>query len=280
MTSVEERLTVILDTFDSFDLDKEYRRRASVKPLYDYFQTLVLEVAVRFCGLSRNVLGHYFLLERWKIITDCLGEIEDPNRWDEMISALHHMRTKTEHTPYKCPSKTALLQIRQRVPEFRDWIISVGKQYYGESKGFSIIQRYSILSRLYIGQADWMIYLFGNEIPYCAEKEFALPGEEHSYERLKPLRDAIESRNREIKSIQDLSQEDLINLAELIKITERLDARESVFLQQNICPKCGGKITQTQRAIGGSEDSMPYAVVYRIGCKDCDYEIDSETIDI
>lgn len=273
-------LTDILHTFDSFNLDKKYERRASVKPLYDYFQTVVLEVAVHFCGIIRKVLKRYFLPVRWKIIKGCLGEIEDPERWDEMISALQKMRSKTEHTPYWHPSKTALLQIRKKAIGFRDWMIRVGKQYYRESKGFSIIQRYSLLSKLYIGQADRMIHLFGDEIPYCAKREFALPGKEHPYERLEPLMEAIESRNREINSVKDLTQEDLINLVELIKIAERLDARESVFLQQNICPKCGGKITQTQRTVGGSEDSMPHTIIYRIGCNNCDYELDTETIDV
>ena len=281
MTTGEELLTEILNAFDSLDLDKEQQRRASVMSLYDYFRILTLEVGVPLCGINRNVLKQYLLRQRWQAVKECLSEIEDPSRWDEIIFRLHKMRNKIEHTDYRIPSKAALLEIRRRAPEFKAWITRVGKQYYGKSEGFSFIQKYSLLSSWYTGQADWMISLFGDEPPYCVEREIVLPGEEPPYERLKSLRDAVESRSHDIDSIDDLTQDDLGNLVELIKVIERLDARESVFLQQNICPKCGGKITQTQRAVGGSaEEPMPYAVIYRIGCENCDYEIDSETIEV
>jgi len=277
----EERLTGILHTFDSFDLDKEYQRRTSVKSIYDYFQILILEVGVHLCGLNRNSLKHCHLKTRWDMVKSCLELIEDLKRWDDLVHALHKIRSSTEHTDYEVPSKTALLQIRQRTPEFMDWILRVGKQYYGESEGFTFIQKYSLLSRWYIGQADWMIHLFGDETPYCVEREIVLPGEEHPYKRLKPLRDALESRNREIGGVDDLTQDDLSNLVELVKVIERLDARESVLLQKNVCPKCGGKIVSTQREVGGSpDDPQPYAVICRIGCENCDYVVDSETIDV
>jgi len=277
----EEHLNDILGTFDSIDLDNEYHRRTAVKPLYDYFQILILEVAVRFCGQNRNSLKNCHLKARWNMTKSCLGLMEDPTRWDELIYPLHNIRSSTEHTDYKVPSKTALSQIRQRAPEFKTWILQVGKRYYEESEGFSFIQKYSVLSRWYIGQADWMIYLFGDKTPYCVEREIVLPREEHPYQRLKSLRDTLESRNREIDSIDDLNQDDLDNLVELVKVIERLDARESVLLQQNVCPKCGSNIVTSQRQVGGSpDDPTPYAVIYRIGCENCDYEVDSETIDV
>jgi len=277
----EEHLTDILGTFDAVDLDNEYQRRTAVKPLYDYFQILILEVAVHFCGLNRNSLKNCHLKARWDMTQSCLGPIEDPKRWDEPIHALHNIRSSIEHNDYKVPSKTALLQIRQRAPEFKTWILGVGKRYYKESEGFSFIQKYSILSKWYIGQADWMIHLFGDKAPYCVKREIVLPGEEHPYLSLKSLRDALELRNREIGSIDDLNQDDLDNLVELVKVVERLDARESVFLRQNVCPKCGRKIAATQRQVGGSpDDPTPYAIIYRLGCENCDYEVDSESIEV
>lgn len=281
MTTGEKLLTEILSTFDSLDLDKEQQRRASVVSLYDYFRTLTLEVGVHLCGINRNVLKHYLLRQRWESVKDCLSETGDPSHWDETISRLHRMRNKIEHVDYRIPRKADLLEIRRQAPEFKAWIISVGRQYYKQSKGFSFIEKYSMLSRSYVSQADWRIHQFGDKVPYCLEREIVLLGEKNPYERLKPLSEALESRNREIGGINDFTKDDLSNLVDLITVLERLDARESVFLQQDICPKCGGKIRQTQRNIGGSaEEPMPYAVIYRIGCENCDYEIDSETIDI
>lgn len=277
----EVHLRAILDTFDSFDLGNEYQRRTAVKPLHDYFQILIIEVAVHLCGQSRNSLKNCHLKARWNMTKSCLGQVENPTRWDELIYALHNIRSSTEHTDYKVPSKTALQHIREQVPEFKDWILRIGKLYYKRSKGFSFIQKFSILAEWYIRQADWMIHLFGDKTPYCLEREIVLPGEEHPYKRVRSLRDALESRNREIDSIDDLKQDDLDKLVELVKIIERLDARESVLLQQNVCPKCGSKIVTTQRQVGGSsEDSTPYAVIYRIGCENCDYLVDSETIEV
>ena len=278
---IEEILTDILHTFDSFDLDKEYQRRTSVKSLWDYFRILVLEIGVHFCGLNRNSLKHYHLKTRWDIVKSCLEQIGDATRWDESVHALHNMRSSIEHTDYKVPSKTALLQIRERIPEFKDWILKAGKQYYKESKGFSFIKKYSLLSRWYIGRADWMINQFGEKTPYCLEGEIVLPSEKHPYIKMKPLRDSLESRNREVVGINDLTQRDLDELVELVTIVERLDARESVLLQQNVCPKCGGKITSTHRGVGGSsDDPVPSAIIYRIGCEKCDYVIHSDTIDV
>lgn len=277
----EEHLSDIIHTFDAFDLDKEYKRRTSVKSLYDYFQILILEVGVHFCGLNRNSLKHCHLKTRWALVKSCLKIIEDPTRWNELVHALHKIRTNTEHTDYKIPHKTALLQIRQRIQEFKGWILRIGEQYYEESKGFSFIQKYSSLSSWYIGQVDWMISVFGDEIPYCVKGEILLSGEEHPYKRLKSLRDTLKSRNREIESIDDLKQDDLDNLVELVKVIERLDVKESVLLQKNICSKCGGKIVSTQRSVGGSyDDPMPYAVICRTGCENCDYEVYSEVHEV
>lgn len=278
---IEEILTDILQTFDSFDLDKEYPRRTSVKSFWDYFQILILEVGVHFCGLNRNSLKHYHLKTRWDIVKSCLEQVEDTTRWDELVLALHKMRSSTEHTDYKVPSKTALLQIRSRIPEFKNLILKAGKMYYKESKGFSFIQKYSLLSRWYIGRADWMISQFGEKPPYCLEGEIVLPGEKHPYIKMKTLRDSLESRNREVGGINDLTQSDLDDLVELVTIVERLDVRESVLLKQNVCPKCGDKITSTHREVGGShDDPVPSAIIYRIGCKKCDYVVLSDTIDV
>lgn len=277
----EAYLSGILDTFDSIDLIDDYKRRISAKALYDYFQTFILEVAVHFCRLDRNSLKHYHLKARWDITKSCLGLIEDPTRWDELVYELQNIRSRVEHKDYEFPKKTALLRIRQRGPEFKDWILRVAKQYNKESKGFSLVQKYSLISKWYIGRADWALHLYGDSTPYSVERDYVPSGEEHPYKRLKPLRDNLEARIREIDSTDDLKQDDLDNLIELVRETERLDAKEDVLLQYSICPKCGGKIVDTEREVGGSfDDPMPSAIVYRVGCASCDYEVHSETIEL
>jgi len=277
----EEYLAGFLDTFDSIDLDNEYKKRMAVKPLYDYFQILILETAVQFCGQNRNSLKPCHLKTRWDMIKNCLKFIEDPKKWDELINELYNMRSSVEHNDYDIPNETTLLRVKERASEFKDWVLRVGRRYYEESKGFSFIQKYTVLSRWYIDQADWMLHLYGEKIPYSVKGDYVFFEDEHPYERLKSLRDGIETRIREIDSIDDLKQGDLDNLVDLIKEIERLDAKEDVLLRFRICPKCGGKIINTERGVGGSpEDPIPYAVVYRVGCENCDYELNSETIEL
>jgi len=277
----EKYLSDILDTFDSIDLDSEYKKRVAVKPLYDYFQILILEVAVHLCGLNRNSMRNYHLKTRWDMIKSCLRLIEDPKSWDALIYGLQKMRSSIEHNDYKLPSKVALLQTRKRAQQFKEWLLKVGKQYHKESKGFSFIQKFSVVSDWYIRQADWFLHKYGKEPPYSVKTDILLPEEEDPYKRLEPLKNSIESRTREIDDIKDLKKEDLDNLVELVKEIERLDARENVFLQFNTCPKCGGKIVETETEVGGSpDDPMPSAIIYRIGCENCDYEVHSETIEI
>lgn len=277
----EKYLSDILDTFDSIDLDTEYKKRVAVKPLYDYFQILILEVAVHLCGLNRNSMRNYHLKTRWDMIKRCLRLTEDPESWDALIYGLQKMRSSIEHNDYKLPSKVALLQTRKRAQQFKEWLLKVGKQYHKESKGFSFIQKFSVVSDWYIVQADWFLHKYGKEPPYSVKTDILLPEKEDTYKRLESLKNSIESRTREIDDIKDLKKEDLDNLVELVKEIERLDARENVFLQFNTCPKCGGKIVETETEFGGTpDDPMPSAITYRIGCENCDYEVVSETIEI
>jgi hypothetical protein len=69
-------------------------------------------------------------------------------------------------------------------------------------------------------------------------------------------------------------------LIELAKQAERLDARETILLRFGICPKCGGKIVDTQKEIAGGPEEPPSAIYVRTGCEKCDYTLNEETIDI
>jgi hypothetical protein len=211
----------------------------------------------------------------------CLVLIEDPNQWNDLVYGLNNMRSRVEHNDYRYPSKTALSGLRSQAEEFKDWILKVGRLYHSKSERFSFAQKYSALSRWYIGEADWMLHLYGERIPYVAQRGYVPSGEEHPYEKLKSARDVLESRIREIGGIDDIKHDDLDNLVDLVREVERLKAKEEILLQQSVCPKCGGKIVQTERAVGGSpDDPMPYAVLYRVGCNKCDYELDRETIEL
>lgn len=280
--SFEEYLKEILKGFDLIDLGTKYYRRLAVKPLYDYCQIVVLEVAVHLCGSDRNSLKSCHLKTRWNIIKNYLEVIESPSKWDSTILELYGLRSKVEHNDYYEPDKAALTRIRKFAPEFYNWILKVGRQYNEKIGKLPFVKNFLITSELYLGKVDWILHVYGEQIPYSGKGDIVISGEEHPYRRLKPLSENLRLRILEIRNIDNLKKEDLDNLVELVKLVERLDAQENLLLQSNTCPKCGGKIVETRRKIlgGNPEDPIPYAVSYRVGCEKCNYELTSETINI
>jgi hypothetical protein len=270
----DEKLGGFLFVFDSLDLKNEYIRRTAVKPLYDYFQTLVYEVAWRFCGQDKNCLRNQGLVARWSMLNNIPSLIEEPEKWSELIKQIHKMRERVEHNDNYFPDKIALEDLRKRIPEFTEWFLTVGRKYYEKTKAISFVERYLNLSDWYIRQADWIIHQYGDKPPYIMETNI----EEQEYNTIKPLRENLCTRLSEIHTLEDIKKEDLDNLVDLIKETERIDARETAFVYFKVCPKCGSKIVETQRSIYDYEE--PIAVVYRVGCEKCDFELNSETFDV
>jgi hypothetical protein len=152
-----QHLERILASFDSIDLNDEYSRRLAVKPLYDYFQRVLLEVGSQLCGLSRNSLGNCHLEARWKAVKGVLEIIEDASRWDRLVSTIYNARMSIEHNDYSSPSKQALLDVRKQAAEFANWMLEVGQKYHEKSKGFTFIQRYAAISGWYVGQAERIV---------------------------------------------------------------------------------------------------------------------------
>jgi len=273
----DEYLDGILSTFDSLDLKTEFNRRVAVKPIYDFYQILIVEVSVHLCRFDRKSMQISHLKTRWDLLKVALSTIDDPKKWDQLINQIQNARTSVEHTDYEIPSTDSLQKARKQAPEFKKWLMTVGQEYFKASKGFSFIQEYSILSRWYTGVADSIIDKYGEKLPFLIDTTI----ENTQYQTLKSVKERLEARALEIRTIDDLKKDDLHDLIELTKITENLEAKEGAFLRLNLCPKCGGKIVETQTSIGGNEeDPMPHSIIYRIGCEKCDYTVNEESIDI
>ena len=244
--------------------------------MYDCFQTLVYEVAWRFYNQDRNCLRNQGLEARWNMILNIPDGLENVEKWKTLIQEVQKMRAKVEHNDDYDPNKNTLIDFRNQIPEFAKWIIDCGHKYYKKSRNLTFVEGYLNSARWYIGQADWVISEFGQEVPYCAQIDI----EAEEYKELNQLKEKINARSSEIKKADDMKKEDFDDLIRLIKLIERIDAKESTLLSFNVCPKCGDKIAETHSYVGGGYDSEPTAVVYRIGCGKCDYEVNNETIDI
>jgi len=276
----KQQLDRILASFDSIDLDDEYKRRLAVKPLYDYFQRILLEVGNQLCGLYRNSLRNCHLGARWAAVKGALETIEDASKWDKLVSTIHNERMSSEHNDYSSPPKQALLDVRKQAVEFANWTLNIGQKCHEKSKGFTFIQEYAAISRWYVGEAERIVTELGEAPPFCVKEDYYLVGAENSYSRLKTLNDAVGSRSLSVRSVDELTKEDLGSLIDLIRVVERVDASENVVLSQSKCPKCGGNIGETQKYVGGSEEEEPHAIFYRVGCDKCDYVFDTKTIDL
>ncbi len=266
--------------FDGFDLKDKVARRAAVWPLYDFYQILILEVCVSLCELYRSPLEKVSLQPRWKEFKKNLEDvIEIPQKYNDRIKSLHKIRHETVHNDYYTPPKDALLKPRKMAPEFMEWIIKAGRMYHDKhiaNKTFT--QRFLQLSKSYINRTDWILSIYGEKLPFSAKVD--MQGK-NFYHEFKETRNLLETRQGKIHCANDITKGDIDHLIGLVTEVERLDAKEYVYLQYETCPKCGGKIVDTQQAFGGCpDDPIPYAISCRVGCEECDYEVFSDTVEI
>lgn len=271
--------TKILKTFDILKLDNIHKRRTAYKPLYDYFQRIVMKVGVALCNLDQNSLITSPLKARWKNIEYCLSYIEDPKIWDDLINEMYKIRNKVEHDDYYDPKLERLTEIRKKAPEFKDWIIRVAKEYHKKSSKFTFRKSFYQLSNRYINEAEGIIQEYGENTPYTVKLDHSTELEEHPYQQLFELPRVLRKRLKNITKLEDIKRSDLEKLVQIVEILSYLKGKEEILLRYSVCPKCGGEIKETQEYFGGTpDDPEPDGAHYRVGCKKCDYELHSETI--
>lgn len=280
MTPYDEYLDRILARYDAYNIDDVYDRRLAVKPLWDYCQSLLLEIGVRYCGINRGALKNYHLKTRWDMIKPVLSVVDDPSVWDQFINTIQNQRSKVEHDDYSTPAKNALEYIRTNVEEFKEWCLKTGESFYRDSMGYDLVSFLKIQIHIYHGRASYIIDHCDQNPPYYMRTDYISPYEDPPFDKFKADTKYILERWRVIKDIKDLTREDIEKFINVIKNVENFNAKESMLLEQSICPFCGARIGETQTEHGGGIDGPPSAVIYRVGCVNCRYELHSETIDL
>jgi len=276
-----DKYSRFLQIFDSLKLNDTSGRRTAYKPLYEYFQKLVLEVGVTLCNLDQNSLKISHLKTRWENVKSCLSYIEDPKEWDALINEINNIRQKVEHNDYYDPNSERLLEVRRKAPEFKDSVIRVAKEYYKKSKNFTFKEAFFHLSNLYIIEAEGLLEEYGIEPPYVVKTDYSLELEKYPYQQLSEIVKKLRERLGSIAKLEDVERSDLEELIQIVKIISHLRGKEEILLRYSVCPRCGGKIKETQKYVGGTpDDPEPTAVYCRVGCEKCDYELHSETINI
>lgn len=273
---------MLLQTFDLLKLNNIHERRTACKPLYHYFQKLMLEIGVVFCNLDQNSLRTSHLKNRWRNIKYCLSCIEDPKRWDALINEMNNIRQKVEHNDYFDLRPERLTEIRKKAPEFKEWLICTSKEYYKKSAKFTFKEAfYHILNR-YAREAGEIIQEYGEKTPYvaCKPRDYSGYLEENSYLRLSELTKALQRKLENISKLEDIECSNLEKLIQIVEIISSFRGKEEILLRYYVCPKCGSKIEENQRYFGGGREDQPEpdGVYIRVGCEKCDYVVHSETI--
>ena len=271
----------LFKTFDELKLSSAHERRMAWKPLHDFFQLLLREVGVVLLGLDKNSLSVYHLKTRWENIRVHLSYVEDPKAWDGLVNEMNNIRQRVEHDDYYDPKPGDLKKIRENLPQFKEWILRVGREYYKKSKNLTFKQSFYRMLAHHTREAEGLIRDYGETTPHVAKSDYSILTGKESYTELKELVDASKKRLDSASEAEDLQHSDLNNLINLVKIISKIKGKEETLLSYSVCPKCGGKIVETEHEFGGSEDRPePDGFVYRVGCEKCNYVLHKETINI
>lgn len=274
-----DEITKPLKVLEKLDISDEYERRLAFKAIYDVVMRSMLFLCTEYYGWRKEVLLSQGLNSRWSYIETALKlsnvcTKDELSEWKKFVRDINKTRNKVEHNDSYSPSQKELENYRKKLPEFFEWIISASKRYLENSSEFTFkMAFYSILAE-YIHRAEFFQNYFG-EAPYLIKIDLIL---EEKYEQLSDLITSGKDILKKIRERKDLERNDLMVLTELIELVDRIDMAENVCLRENTCPKCGGEIAEEDRYIGGSiDDPEPYAVVYRVGCKNCEYTLHEES---
>ena len=98
------------------------------------------------------------------------------------------------------------------------------------------------------------------------------------YPEIKELLNLAKNMLKDSNFSKDLTADELRILFKLIEVVSRIDTAESICISFDVCPKCGDKIEESEIPLYHhyEDESEPYAVKYRVGCKKCDYTLNEE----
>ena len=262
----EDLLSELIEYFDSQNLDNKIHCRYAFKSLFDYCQNIFLSIGPVFTELPRNYFSKISLKQKWNFIEPYLIKIEVPQLGREVVNKLNSIRQKIEHNDEYFPEKKDLNNLRQQLPKFYNWLIPILKEYDREKNKKTVKhQIYEELFNVMIN-ADWIFELYGKKLPYVAKFDGTTSIENNfQYNRLFRLTDQIRNRLNSIE-IEEIRIRDLKNLLKMREYMSDFHGKEYLLRCQGICPKCGGKIIESEEVYITSDGEFPLYI-----CKDCGF---------
>jgi len=264
-----------LENFDFSRKDTFVSRRLAYKPLYEFFKRIVFYVGVNLCYLHERTFKNLHLKPIWVDLKPRLFQIDNQlDEWDILIKQIDNIRQDVEHNQDYDVNQNILQNIRDKAPEFRTWILNTGRKYYKKSKNFTFKETLYNQLNYFLHEAEILIREYGEKPPFLSNLN------EEDYTKIPQLLIGIKSIEKEVSKLKEISSSDLLDFIKLIRVVTKFRCIEEGLLSKSICPKCGKKIIETQKNVGGEYDGPPDMIHYRIGCEKCDYIVNEETIDL
>lgn len=257
-----------LSLYGERESDNPLVRRTNFKYLYDFYQHLVVVVGENLCSLPTGAMRQGLPLA-WGRLQIHFSTYEDYWDWNKIIKKINDIRNDIEHKMDYFPPEGTLAEIREKAPEFRDWIVASGRRYRKESENFDHFHAFMNMWRNYFSIVEELF-------PEAYNKESTDPLEQMELEDIEAA--LTESKVRLVDPTKTkVTKEDLFLLERLINAKSRIDVRESTLLSMGLCPKCGAKIIETNKSYGNPGEE-PTSIHYRVGCEKCGYTVHSEVM--
>ena len=274
-----DRIEEPLKFLDKFDLSNAYERRLAFKIYLDTISRALLFCCTRYFGWREETIKPQGLKVRWEWIKDALKvsnicSDNDLKRWNKFIDNLWRVRNKIEHNDLYAPDDYVFKDLDKEVKDFLSWIAKKGKEYLKKSKNFTTKQVFYSYLDFYIREGEYFLNILGDK-PHLVERDVSLGDK---YPEIKELLNLAKNMLKDSNFPKDLTADELRILFKLIEVVSRIDTAESICISFDVCPKCGDKIEESEIPLYHhyEDESEPYAVKYRVGCKKCDYTLNEE----
>jgi len=281
--TLNNELQSLINDFDSLDLNNANIRRSGFQLLHDFFQKLMMHAGQKI-GYPENVFIELGVKTRWILISRNLKNVCNPDGWNRLIDLVNRIRNAIQHNESHVPEKQKIERIRHHIPSFASWLIENSNVFVRQSPRYNFKQVFCLIAKRALISANFIFYQFGEEPPYFAtlDLHWQIPFTDsiESYQDFKIAVKQLENRLDELINSDEILSSDLELVNSISDTVAFLKARKHLLTVNGTCPKCGSSITETSESSGGTiDDPEPRAIHYRIGCQNCDYEIENQIID-
>lgn len=256
--------------------------RMYLKTLYELYQRIILEAFSNILPHSNDSILSKDLKKRFEELTVLMeiAKIEKTSikKWETRITGLSIERNKIEHNDLYVPSLgkfTPLDMMLKEFDEFKEYLNWLRNEYKSKFSTLDLNSKIKLIKEALLNDLAIKFERTTLEKNSDVKTIKRVQTTDHILKELEPIDELLKITMWPIfQNYKALSE-----LITLVGGIYYLEGRETAYISMEICPKCGGKIKQTVKNGGISEDGPSY-VHLRVGCSSCEYTLNDETISI